>query len=225
MNAKSSVRLRLECLETRSLLSAIGLPPSPPLAPPPAPAAAGEFYRIGGQHVAHAAMQDALQNTAATLGADPTLVPDRLSLHAGDLSIEQPAAEGQPGLSSYDKIDAVSVSPRMEMPGHDWLFSHDMSGERSALTTSTIHELPPPGSTGEVAANAPPTVDPAMSPHLLEGVPPGVEFLLVGRGSAGFRGPLGRPADRCCKRSAATRFRRTWKLLPCPLYLRCLCRR
>ena len=76
---KSSARLRLECLETRSLLSAIGLPLVPPVAPPSAPAAAGEFYRIGGQHVAQAAMQDAVRNVAATLHANPTLTPDRLS--------------------------------------------------------------------------------------------------------------------------------------------------
>ena len=101
---KSSTRLRLECLETRSLLSAIGLPFVPPVAPPSASAAAGEFSRIGGQHAAQAAVQDAVQNAAA--------MPSRQSDCSRRISFPQaPAirAHGQPG---WRERAGVSDTPR-----------------------------------------------------------------------------------------------------------------
>ena len=76
MKAKSSLRLRLESLETRSMLSAIGLPLPPPAVPPTVFAAAGEFYRTSppypsGQHAAPTALLDAVRDSATTPLAIP----------------------------------------------------------------------------------------------------------------------------------------------------------
>ncbi|MGA2258414.1 MAG: hypothetical protein ABSG53_27435, partial [Thermoguttaceae bacterium] len=79
MNAKSSTRLRLECLETRSLLSAVGFPFVPPLTVPSPVAVPGEYYRSGGHQVAQSVMQDVVQNVVAIPNANPMLTPDRLS--------------------------------------------------------------------------------------------------------------------------------------------------
>lgn len=117
MNAKSSVRLRLECLETRSLLSAIGLPFVLPAAPPSVSAAAAGFYRIGGQQVAHAVMADAVQNLTATPLANPPFTPDRLPLYA------QPVT------------DSRISDP---MLGHDFHPVSDPVGEISLLSGSTL---------------------------------------------------------------------------------------
>ena len=126
MNAKFSARLRVECLETRSLLSAIGLPLVPPAAPPWALAAAGEFSRIGGQHVAHAAMQDTVQYAAAMPSVNPTLAPVRLSPGLGDLPYEQSAAEGRFG----DRT-----------PAHDFHSTDDPTNTTPLLLGSTFDAL------------------------------------------------------------------------------------
>jgi hypothetical protein len=119
MNAKSSTRLRLECLETRSVLSAGGLPFIPPAAVPLPVAAAGDFYRLSEHQVEQAALQDAVQNavaisnanlslapdrtssrfdkltdTAEEVIANPTLMPDRLSFELSDPSVRQPSTIG-----------------------------------------------------------------------------------------------------------------------------------
>ena len=90
-NAKSSTRLRLECLERRSLLSAIGWPLAPIVAPPPQPAVLAADYQAGPQHLAQAAVPKA----SAVLIANPAIAPLQLSPDAGDAPHEPLAAAGR----------------------------------------------------------------------------------------------------------------------------------
>ena len=63
-----------------------------PLAPPPLFAAAGEFSRGGGQHLARAILQDVMPSAAGMLRPNPTLAPDQRAPLAGDSSYEPPYA-------------------------------------------------------------------------------------------------------------------------------------
>ena len=118
MHAKSSTRLRLECLERRSLLSAIALPLVPPVTTLLAPAVAGEFARIGGQHFATAVALETPQNSVTTLHANPVPAPDQLS--AGPI---QPS--DVPSISGSQFSDPVSA--------HDLLRSGDVVNATSFM--------------------------------------------------------------------------------------------
>ncbi len=112
MNSKSTVRLRLECLETRTVLSATALPLVPPAAPPPPPAMLGEFHTIGGHSPAQAAITDAMQNAAVMLGANSASTP----VHPGNASYGQPPAGEHfsgptPGLDYHDNSGLWDESP------------------------------------------------------------------------------------------------------------------
>ena len=100
MNAKSSTRLRLERLETRNMLSAMGIPFALPMALPRLPAAPGEYSRIGGHPITQAVLQDAVQNVAAMPNANPTLLPDQLARAHSDSSNAKIALLANPTLTS-----------------------------------------------------------------------------------------------------------------------------
>ncbi len=174
MSAKSSTRLRLECLETRNLLSAVGLPLVPPVAPPSASAVPGEFSQIGGQHRAQAAMQGAVWNTAATPHAGPLLTPDQLSPSPGDSANGQAAGSGQLGdpTSEYDFHGNGDPTNRP--------FHHDLSSLRFSA---------------EAAMDAPPPYGPADLINVVIEYQPVIESLPMGRGPAGFRAAPSRTVD------------------------------
>ncbi len=110
LRAKSAARLRVECLETRRLLSAIALPLLP-LAPPPLFAAAGGFSRGGGQHLARAILQNVMPNAAGMLRPNPTLAPDQRAPLAGDSSYEPPYAGDRLGEPAHAHDDHRSGEP------------------------------------------------------------------------------------------------------------------
>jgi hypothetical protein len=122
MNATSSTRLRLECLETRSLLSAIGFPLAPPVAPPSFAAAPSEFYRSGGNAVDHAAMRVAVQDAVALPGVNLMLAPDQLS----------------PGLSESSSAAAVSNVNLMLAPDQ---FSPRLSDRSNAVALPLVNPI------------------------------------------------------------------------------------
>jgi len=140
MRAKSSTRLQLECLETRSLLSAIGLPLLSPVAPPPPTAVPAEFYRIAEHQVDQVAMQD--------VAVMPSVNPTRL--------------QGEEATTT-DSRDAGTVSPSLEMPKYDGLLSNDTArGQRDSMPLM----IPAPLElrlSGEVASDAPVAPDLAVS--------------------------------------------------------------
>lgn len=100
MNAKSSTRLRLERLETRNMLSAMGIPLALPMALPRLPAVPGEYSRIGGHPITQAVLQDAVQNVAAMPNANPTLLPDQLTRAHSDSSNAEIELPANPTLTS-----------------------------------------------------------------------------------------------------------------------------
>jgi len=87
MRARSSIRLRLECLETRAMLSAIGFSSTPRIAPPPLAALPANYNPIVEQQVVLAAIETADRNPVATPIAHPLLSSvDRPSPELADLS-------------------------------------------------------------------------------------------------------------------------------------------
>ncbi|MGO9111935.1 MAG: hypothetical protein ACLP9L_22135 [Thermoguttaceae bacterium] len=107
MKGRPSPRLRLEYLETRSLLSAIGLPLAPLVVPPSPPAVLSEFYPVDGHHIAQLAMQEAVQNAAAMPGGNPILAPGRLFQGLSDPSYETLAVGGQ-----LSDLSNAALTPR-----------------------------------------------------------------------------------------------------------------
>src|SRR5208282_2447570 len=80
MNAKSTARLQLECLETRSLLSAMALQLVPPLGPPPAPAVLAEMNPAGADSVdIPSATRHGVQSASLELAASTFSTPNQLS--------------------------------------------------------------------------------------------------------------------------------------------------
>lgn len=184
MNAKSSARLRLECLETRSLLSAIGLPLVPPLAPPSTFAAAGEFDHAGG-HRTHAAMQAEIE-AALPATLDPMNRPNAAA--ATNDSIEAGAGATSnavdAGAGASDIID--TRTPDLGMPRHAWLPSHNLADPallslHASMQLRSADGLPPSAPDGD---------DPVGLPLAMGEVNITILNSPVSRGPVDFRGPL-----------------------------------
>lgn len=146
MNAKSSTRLRVECLETRSLLSAIGLPWVPLVAPPSPPAVLGEFHQVGGHPFAQPIMQDAAPNGVAMLRTNPMLPPDQLFPSAGDSSFAQATAGGRFGdhpnpvrteVSGFSGENGSFLAVQNMTPAHDFHPTGDPTNRSSFLPDLT----------------------------------------------------------------------------------------
>ncbi len=114
-SAKSSTRLCLECLEKRSLLSAIGLPPAPLAVPASPPAVIRDYHPMSGQTLAHVTAA----NLAELSGAIPALTTVQGFSSAGNALHAQIAGTGQlddrtPRYDlqrSVDATNAVSLLP------------------------------------------------------------------------------------------------------------------
>ncbi len=174
MNAKSSARLRLECLETRSLLSAIGLPLVPPLAPPSILATVGEFDHAGGHRTAHAAMQAEVE-AALPVTVDPMNWPNAAAVTSNSIDA---------GAGANDIIGAVRRD--RGMPRHDWLLSHNLADPallwlHASMQLRSLDDLPP---------SAPGGGDPAGLPPAMGEVDITIINSPVSRGPIDSRGPL-----------------------------------
>ncbi len=193
----SSRRLRLECLETRNVLSAIGLPFSPPIAAPSLPTEPAEVYLADVYHVAKVEMQGAVQNTAATPHASPVLASDQHADSSSPVPIQTSSATSYVadlnptklqinGAATAEMIGVGSVPLILEIARNHLLLSPEMADDRSVSTTLTIYELLPQGLASEVAPDASPPVDPAVSPPDTNGTQPVVATLPPSLGSTGF---------------------------------------
>ncbi len=97
--------------------------------------------------------------------------------------------------TSIDGINAGSVAPNLENSTMNLSFSYGLAGETSALTTSTIHDLPPRFA-GDVTMGDPSAFDPVVLSHGMNEVPFDIQTLPQGRGPDGFRLFLNGAADR-----------------------------
>ena len=195
---KSSARLRVECLERRNLLSAIGLPLLSSVAPPalpPAPAATANVYQVGADPVALAVIQDAVQNAAAPI-ANPAFTLDLLLSPArGDSS----NAAVMPDANPIFTPDRSAVGLGHSSDG-SWS-APAMASQQSLLVTLTILTWTPQGFLGEVAPDALSTAEPGGSPSGMNGAQPVVASVQPNSvpavpTPAGFRAPANHPADQ-----------------------------
>ena len=190
MNTMSPTRLRVECLETRNLLSAIGLPLVPPVAPP-SPAAPAAIEQVGGDQLVKPAVQDAVGHAAAMPAANQAFTPDQLSPALADLSL----VAMLPGADPVHDPVQLSAGPVHWSSGLP--FSSGAASGLSGSTTLVILELPSQGVSGDVAPNASPAVNPAVSPSdMMSAVQPVVASMPPGPGPAGFQVLVSRPADQ-----------------------------
>jgi hypothetical protein len=186
MNASGAARLRLECLETRSLLSAIGLPWLPAVAPPPA------IYQSAAHSVARAVMQDAVVTAATMPRANPILAADQLSpVPAGDAAYVAPAT-GNPVGNPAPPRDFHATD---EAAKNVLLVTLDVATTQNVPITLTIDDARHMRFPGGIAADAPPAVDPAVVLYGID-VPQLVsETTPLSREPASVRGPLSRVAE------------------------------
>ncbi len=211
-SAKSSTRLRVERLESRSLLSAIGLSLTPISAPPLQPAALGEYYQAGGERLVQAALSQATPVLDATL----TLAPLQRSPGAGDGLRDRLVAAVRLGdqvqsgdfqlaadpanAPSFSPDPAIDVSIGLGDSGSGisvgWLPSRGTDTVRIESASPAIQPLPVVLS-GELAPDAPPPVDPAVLMHGMTDFQANIDGTWMGaRGPAGFREPPSRDSEQ-----------------------------